>query len=112
MSSVMTRDQSANVHRLVSKFLEEYLSNSKNDVSGGEFANLIHQLKIGQQNGYLHIYELRIIERLVQIFIKDHSDLYYFSTSDQLRLLQGFDTLIPLLEDQKNLHRKVRKYLI
>lgn len=48
----------------------------------------------------------------MQIFLKDHADLYFFSTHDQLKLLKGFDTLIPELEDSKGLHQNARQALI
>jgi hypothetical protein len=51
--------------------------------------------------GFLGLYENRLVERIVQIFLKDHQELYIFSLSDQLKLLRGFDALIPTLEEPK-----------
>lgn len=48
----------------------------------------------------------------MQIFLKDHADLYYFSTLDQLKLLKGFDQLVPHLENSKGMHSAARQALI
>lgn len=44
----------------------------------------------------------------MQIFMKDHQDLYYFSTHDQLRLLKGFDSLVLCLENPRDFKNKLR----
>lgn len=62
----------ANVHRMVDKFLVEYISTSKKDINGSEFAELIHQLHKAHLQGFLGLYEDRVIERIIQIFLKDH----------------------------------------
>lgn len=100
------------MHRITSKFLSEYISKSKKDINGAEFATLIDQLKFAQDEGFIKLYDTRLLERMIQIFLKDHVDLYYFSTLDQLRLLRGFDQLIPLIEGSESIQRNVRQALI
>lgn len=79
---ILTRDQMATMHRITSKYLDEYVSQSKKDINGGEYATLIDQLSYAFGQGFGKLYQERLIERLVQIFLKDHADLYYFSTLD------------------------------
>lgn len=109
---VLTRDQLATVHRLASKYLSEYVSKSKKDINGGEFATLVDELRIAAEGGFIKLYEARLLERVVQVFLKDHAELYYFSTGDQLKLLRGFDRLIPLIEGSEHLGRNVKQALI
>jgi hypothetical protein len=62
---------------------------------------LIDQIFKAKANGYVGLYEPRLLERLVQIFLKDHQELYFFSTGDQLKLLKGFDDLVQTMETPK-----------
>ena len=55
----------ANVHRMVDKFLVEYISTSKKDINGSEFAELIQQLHKAHLQGFLGLYEDRVMERLI-----------------------------------------------
>ena len=50
----------------------EYVSQQKKEINGSEYANLIDQLFQAKQNGFIGLYEPRLLERLVQIFLKDH----------------------------------------
>ena len=70
------------------------------------------QLANAQQMGFIGVYENRLLERIVQIFIKDHQELYFFSTADQLKLLKGFDVLIAQLENPKSYLNNVRTLLV
>jgi len=109
---IVTSDQLSTLHRMMNKYLVEYISQNKKDINGSEYANLIMQLANAQQMGFIGVYENRLLERIVQIFIKDHQELYFFSTADQLKLLKGFDVLIAQLENPKSYLNNVRTLLV
>lgn len=73
---------------------------------------MITSLKSASETGFMGMYDPRLIERIIQIFLKDHHDLYYFSTYDQLRLLKGFDAIVKHLDSPRDFHPKIRKALI
>ena len=90
----MTAAQIRQLHVLTHTYLKEYISRSKKDINGADYANLVDILYSAQNMGFASVYDPRLIERIVQIFLKDHSELYYFSTADQLKLLRGFDSIL------------------
>ena len=79
-------------------YLKEYISKKKKDINGTDYANLVHVINNAHKMGFSNVYHPRLIERVIQIFLKDHSELYYFSTADQLKLLKAFDSLLANLE--------------
>ena len=97
---------------MVNKYLIEYVSQQKKEINGSEYANLIDQIFKAKANGYVGLYEPRLLERLVQIFLKDHQELYFFSTGDQLKLLKGFDDLVQTMETPKKFQEQLRSSLI
>jgi len=97
---------------MVNKYLVEYISQNKKEINGAEYANLVDQLSEAKDAGFLNIYDNRLIERIVQIFLKDHQELYYFSTKDILKLLKGFDAILPQLEQPEKYAHNVRQNLI
>lgn len=58
------------------------------------------------------LYDPRLVERMVQIFLKDHQSLYFFSTGDQLKLLKGFDELVKTMEHPEKFHDQLRQALV
>jgi len=68
---VLSKDQLATLHRMCNKYLVEYIEKSKQDINGHEYANLIEILRFASEQGFGGIYEDSLIERLVQVFIKD-----------------------------------------
>jgi hypothetical protein len=69
-------------------------------------------LHLAKNQGYSGLYDHRLIQRLVQIFLKDHSSLYFFSTGDQLKLLKGFDELMKNFEGGEKFHNQLRQALV
>ena len=100
------------VHRISNKYLGAYISKSKKEIVGSQYADLVTSLKTASETGFMGQYDPRLIERIIQIFLKDHHDLYYFSTHDQLRLLQGFDEIVKYLDSPREFHPRIRKVLI
>ena len=49
---------------------------------------------------------------MVQIFLKDHQSLYFFSTGDQLKLLKGFDELVKTMDHPEKFHEQLREALV
>ena len=84
---------------MTNKYIIEYLSQRKKEINGAEYADMVSILKNAIDGGFIKIYENRLLERIIQIFLKDHKDLYFFTTNDQLKLLQGFDKLTAVLEN-------------
>lgn len=73
---------------------------------------MIANLQAASETKMMGLYEQRMLERVVQIFLKDHSDLYIFTTKEQLELLQGFDVIISKIDNQKSFLEKVREQLV
>ena len=55
----------ASIHRMVNKYLVEYVSQQKKEIGGTDYANLIDQLHLAKLKGYSGLYDPRLIERLV-----------------------------------------------
>ena len=79
------------------KFLETFLDKNISDINGKEYAILIDQIHFANKTGMQALYKDNIIEKIIQIFLKDHHELFNFSTLDQLKLLKGFDSIMTAL---------------
>jgi hypothetical protein len=73
-------------------YLSEYLGKSKKDITGGQFADMVHLISRSHSEG-LHTFEQKIVHRLQHIFLNDNAELYVFSMGDILKLYRGFESL-------------------
>ena len=81
-SKLLDSDDMATLHRMTNKYIIEYLSQRKKEINGAEYADMVSILKNAIDGGFIKIYENRLLERIIQIFLKDHKDLYFFTTND------------------------------
>ena len=61
-SQIVTKDQLAIIHRMTNRYLFEYLGQSKKDINGSEYANLVDLLGQAERMGYIGVYEGATIE--------------------------------------------------
>jgi hypothetical protein len=72
----------AGVHLMANRFLEESFSAKKVDLNGAEYTSLVDLMRTARAQGFGQIYQVWVVEQVVQVFLKDHRELYFFSTSD------------------------------
>ena len=58
------------------------------------------------------MYDGILIERLIQVFISDNSDMYIYSLADQLKLIKGFNNLMLYLQNGSNFRELVINHII
>jgi hypothetical protein len=81
-------------------YLSEYLGKSKKDITGGQFADLVHLIARSQAEG-IHTFEQKIVHRLQHIFLNDNAELYVFSLGEILKLYRGFQSLNDYFNKEK-----------
>ena len=62
------------VHRMVSAYLEEYVSKGAKELSGSDFSRLVNQLALAKEDGLLSLYNDRLLEKIVQVFLRTYKD--------------------------------------
>jgi len=73
---------------------------------------LVEVLEKAKYGGFIDMYDSILIERLIQIFISDNSDMYIYSLADQLKLIKGFNNLMLYLENGSTFRESVINHVI
>lgn len=94
---IVTKNDFATIHRMLNKFIVQYIEKNKQEITGTDYANLIGILHFASENGFIGVYEKRTLDSIIQTFLKDHAELYYFNTKEILQLFKGFDSITPVL---------------